>query len=105
MRISDWSADVCSSDLGGDLAGQNVARADLGTDIDDPGFVEVAQGLLADVRNVARDVLGRSEERRVGKECGSRCRSRWSPNHYKQQAGTYRTIIHCYMTIEYVKLA
>src|SRR3546814_15367290 len=24
-------------------------------------------------------VLGRSEERRVGKECGSKCRSRWSP--------------------------
>src|SRR3546814_18919835 len=23
----------------------------------------------------------RSEERRVGKECGSTCRSRWAPNH------------------------
>src|SRR3546814_20866343 len=27
---------------------------------------------------------GRSEERRVGKECGCTCRSRWSPNHYKK---------------------
>src|SRR3546814_20944914 len=36
----------------------DVARADFGTDIDDPGFVEVAQCFLADVRNVARDVLG-----------------------------------------------
>src|SRR3546814_8213758 len=28
---------------------------------------------------------GRSEERRVGKECGSTCRSRWSPYHYKKK--------------------
>src|SRR3546814_11773824 len=27
----------------------------------------------------------RSEERRVGKECVSTCRSRWSPYHYKKQ--------------------
>src|SRR3546814_14215207 len=36
------------------------------------------------------DYLGgyeRSEERRVGKECVSTCRSRWSPDHYKK---TYR---------------
>src|SRR3546814_8274524 len=46
--------------LGGDLAGDDVARADLGPGIDDPGFVEV-----------------RSEERRVGYECGSTWRSRW----------------------------
>src|SRR3546814_11802568 len=29
--------------------------------------------------------LRRSEERRVGKECGSKCRSRWSPDHYKKK--------------------
>src|SRR3546814_11650260 len=29
--------------------------------------------------------LARSEERRVGKDCVSTCRSRWSPYHYKQQ--------------------
>src|SRR3546814_12192051 len=28
---------------------------------------------------------GRSEERRVGKECVSTCRSRWSPYHSKKQ--------------------
>src|SRR3546814_17034535 len=28
---------------------------------------------------------GRSEERRVGKECVSTCRSRWSPYHYKKK--------------------
>src|SRR3546814_11516738 len=31
------------------------------------------------------DVDGRSEERRVGKECVSTCRSRWSPYHYKKK--------------------
>src|SRR3546814_14145600 len=31
------------------------------------------------------DVLNRSEERRVGKECVSTCRSRWSPYHYKKK--------------------
>src|SRR3546814_18397154 len=29
-------------------------------------------------------MLGRSEERRVGKECGRKCRSRWTPYHYKK---------------------
>src|SRR3546814_4539950 len=61
MRISDWSSDVCSSDLDHRLlhAGQNPAV--------DPDVV------------VRRP--GRSEERRVGKECVSTCRSRWSPYH------------------------
>src|SRR3546814_12851492 len=36
--------------------------------------------------------LARSEERRVGKECVSTCRSRWSPDHYKKQKKK-RTII------------
>src|SRR5690606_14693074 len=43
--------------LGGDLAGENVAGTDFGADIDDARLVEVAQRLLADVRNVAGDVL------------------------------------------------
>src|SRR3546814_16546407 len=33
--------------------------------------------------------LGRSEERRVGKECVSTCRSRWSPYHSKKKIYTY----------------
>src|SRR3546814_12812708 len=36
-------------------------------------------------RLVLSDVNMRSEERRVGKECVSTCRSRWSPSHYKKQ--------------------
>src|SRR3546814_20676944 len=32
--------------------------------------------------------LTRSEERRVGKECVGKCRSRWSPDHYKQNNNT-----------------
>jgi hypothetical protein len=46
--------------LGGDLAHQDVARLHLGADIDDAGLVEVAQRLLADVRDVAGDLLGPS---------------------------------------------
>src|SRR3546814_15260734 len=37
-------------------------------------------------------IYGRSEERRVGKECVSTCRSRWSPYHYKK-----KIIIHIYL--------
>ncbi len=44
--------------LGRDLADQDVARVHFGTDVDDARLVEVAQGLLADVGNVAGDVLG-----------------------------------------------
>src|SRR3546814_2438458 len=81
MRISDWSSDVCSSDLGGQ-AGFDFF----------PGRPEVLQedGLPVAGRahglgpQVAFGVAGqgiRSEERRVGKECGSTSRSRWSPDH------------------------
>src|SRR3546814_13870522 len=35
-------------------------------------------------REGAVERLFRSEERRVGKECVSTCRSRWSPDHYKK---------------------
>src|SRR3546814_1435180 len=43
--------------LGRDLAGQDVARLDLGADIDDPRLVEVAQRFLADIGDVAGDVF------------------------------------------------
>src|SRR3546814_14550581 len=40
--------------------------------------------------------LGRSEERRVGKECVSTCRSRWSPYHYKKkETNINNTKLHC----------
>src|SRR3546814_2192567 len=64
MRISDWSSDVCSSDL-----------------------VEAPNSWCARVASILPFLiphcfpLSRSEERRVGKECVSTCRSRWSPYH------------------------
>src|SRR3546814_19109816 len=91
MRISDWSSDVCSSDL-------VVALADvLGAFA--PGQWRLAEGDVADqveradpLSQLLLDFVGqlvpqdalRSEERRVGKECVSTCRSRWSPYHYKK---------------------
>ena len=44
--------------LGRDLADEDVAGLDLGADVDDAVLVEVLEGLLADVRDVARDLLG-----------------------------------------------
>jgi hypothetical protein len=44
--------------LGRDLADQDVARTHLGTDVDDPLFIEVLERLLADIRDVAGDLLG-----------------------------------------------
>src|SRR3546814_11244972 len=50
-----------------------------GVDPDDTAM----QHMHAELARVAGDVFDRSEERRVGKECVSTCRSRWSPYHYK----------------------
>src|SRR3546814_20917176 len=107
MRISDWSSDVCSSDLlfvavlgraqpvDGVGAGAVVDLQHLAADLVDrllPGNLRplavdqlgrMLQAAFA-VRMLAdRGALGamRSEERRVGKECVSTCRSRWSPSH------------------------
>src|SRR3546814_10264818 len=86
MRISDWSSDVCSSDL----APGHVGHHDLQRRSLLPGHGDVHRGGVADgaVRIVRRhgqaegiDQAVRSEERRVGKECVSTCRSRWSPYH------------------------
>src|SRR3546814_15372581 len=127
MRISDWSSDVCSSDLG-----YIPALAELGPEVELPetyhsdakakieAFHKWIKGRLREMpgtvygrsryKNIKydpvadaelsvfqfrriiaqlfwehnttpRDDLGgrRSEERRVGKECVSTCRSRWSP--------------------------
>src|SRR3546814_4548572 len=83
MRISDWSSDVCSSDLShleilrrkpAKVAALN--RGKLPKRIDHFGRID---------RRPGQDLIGglapRSEERRVGKECVSTCRSRWSPYH------------------------
>src|SRR3546814_13664791 len=120
MRISDWSSDVCSSDLPGAHVSlsHNVGRLGLierenGTilnaalatlaqhvmasleralaalGIAAPLYISQNDGTLISAAEAARyPVLtigsgptNRSEERRVGKECVSTCRSRWTPYH------------------------
>src|SRR3546814_4595701 len=130
MRISDWSSDVCSSDLrechdciplrpaenaiddivridGGDqafagqasgtffiddedaAAAQPGCKTNMGDGIQSQGWrkcsvVDVGEdsGIAElDAGVVRRPEHDRSEERRVGKECVSTCRSRWSPYH------------------------
>src|SRR3546814_5183110 len=85
MRISDWSSDVCSSDLAVEIEPQPFARRDAdmaAIGARDRRMLRVHRqvGDMDDIAGVAakRD---RSEERRVGKECVSTCRSRWSPYH------------------------
>src|SRR3546814_17557834 len=85
MRISDWSSDVCSSDLGLVQLPQ-VDVVDLeAVPLQQPRHREHRAdahlvGLAAGDRQAAVDAE-RSEERRVGKEGVSTCRSRWSPYH------------------------
>src|SRR3546814_14255047 len=106
MRISDWSSDVCSSDLNkavpidvrvvsatnlsaDQLGDENVFRQDLLFRLN---TVEIMLPPLRerpeDIPDLLDQYLGlytrkysRSEERRVGKECVSPCRSRWAPYH------------------------
>src|SRR3546814_7275694 len=80
MRISDWSSDVCSSDLTSALPrGRQKARKNW------PQRKSLLRRRLPQRRLPQRRLLPRrrrrSEERRVGKECVSTCRSRWSPYH------------------------
>src|SRR3546814_5318488 len=89
MRISDWSSDVCSSDLCWWLSRLRrnldnhqhcvhrgaLSRADHQQPGDKTGNPHGGQ---VDHSTIKRP---RSEERRVGKECVSTCRSRWSPYH------------------------
>src|SRR3546814_8571316 len=95
VRISDGSSDVCSSDLIEQPKQRGLARAArAGEEIERAGLereADVGQRLRAgavaqphifelhDIRHAAPDALGRSEERRVGKECVSTCRYQWSP--------------------------
>src|SRR3546814_17412842 len=84
MRISDWSSDVCSSDL--QMAYppcRCAARARNAILFASVGHRKGQVG--APHRAPARAQAGRSEERRVGKECVSTCRSRWSPYPYKKK--------------------
>src|SRR3546814_8029889 len=89
MRISDWSSDVCSSDLG-PVEGEAIAvKIDKLADLDKhKGQLRGKVVFLDELREYKpgdeadfKRHDGRSEARRVGKECVSTCRSRWSPDH------------------------
>src|SRR3546814_1572717 len=100
MRISDWSSDVCSSDLLAERHRPEVressdARIRRGGHDRPKDALRNASAVLIYEEvggDAARPVsepadrkhlvaFSRSEERRVGKECVSTCRSRWSPYH------------------------
>src|SRR3546814_20589791 len=97
MRISDWSSDVCSSDLSDKPTSLRISP--LQGREGEPGLPKTkrprksAGACVSNIfrpRLTRRSALGnrrdrRSEERRVGKECVSTCRSRWTPLHYKQR--------------------
>src|SRR3546814_4378780 len=84
MRISDWSSDVCSSDL-------QVVIVDvdggLGSDRVVVNYNDALTAIVISVHDTddagSEDLSysNRSEERRVGKEGVSTCRFRWSPYH------------------------
>src|SRR3546814_18984721 len=114
MRISDWSSDVCSSDLriagprrhpelrpragrhprarparctarrraAGAGARRGAARHELPVDRRRRAEGDRSGG---DEARPPLEVVMRSEERRVGKECVSTCRFRWSPYHSKNK--------------------
>src|SRR3546814_19657904 len=87
MRISDWSSDVCSSDLAELEAFAAEHNIKIGTIADLIHYRMIHERTVQRIAEQPLDSeLGqfRSEERRVGKECVSKCRSRWSPYHYTQ---------------------
>src|SRR3546814_15108960 len=123
MRISDWSSDVCSSDLqeSGPVDLEHIGRKALHADdgmgtlgtgqvlpdtslqvppradrmapkspdfgglgaFSESAFALALEPELVEVATIV--ALHRSEERRVGKEWVSTCRSRWSPYPYKKK--------------------
>src|SRR3546814_19491406 len=104
MRISDWSSDVCSSDLKAAALQSRLTRGGLTSSLellDAQRSLASAEAALAVFNaTIAADrvrlflALGggwetpsaRSEERRVGKAWGRACRSRWSPDQSKTKS-------------------
>src|SRR3546814_1137146 len=88
MRISDWSSDVCSSDLYRLAALReaipNICLQMLLRGRNTVGYTpypeKVTRAFVQEATDTGIDIF-RSEERRVGKECVSTCISRWSPHH------------------------
>src|SRR3546814_16791174 len=100
LRISDWSSDVCSSDL---QAGAPLLPA---IDLDaNSGVTKSSYNMGMPKEFVPKGWLGtgrvalnfgfdlRSEERRVGKECVSTCRSRWASYHVKKHSHNITQLI------------
>src|SRR3546814_6473199 len=93
MRISDWSSDVCSSDL---FCHFSLRTYTLSMSLILTSAITISQIVRSQFINSTTyphsspfehttpfvpQEHHRSEERRVGKECVSTCRSRWSPYH------------------------
>src|SRR3546814_9943016 len=79
MRIRDWSSDVCSSDLLGLSPGRKPFLR-----LGDTRVLRTGDAIRLQDRaqiRVGGNLFSRSEERRVGKECVSTCRYRWSQYH------------------------
>src|SRR3546814_18082057 len=97
MRISDWSSDVCSSDLMQNatttlsaLARQTAAIEAFTAALRDMDMLDALTALETAINAIDAEseaditlelTAARTEERGVGKECDSTCRSRWSPEH------------------------
>src|SRR3546814_17301436 len=98
MRISEWSSDVCSSDLAGGAgcvddadrirtfaAVRAIRRVfgdlpeQIGFPVESDEFPVLEHAVEIGGFGLQYGTLGRTEERRVGKECVITCRSRWSP--------------------------
>src|SRR3546814_13475297 len=104
MRISDWSSDVCSSDLGDAehvrqrllfhgpqrrlhqrliLGSLHIAISHMLHRAGEKS-ARAARGIEDDFAGLGIDAIHRSEESRVGKECVRTFRSRWSQYHSKK---------------------
>src|SRR3546814_14836871 len=106
MRISDWSSDVCSSDLicflhfGGNVSVQQIGKCFFGRNDEEriwtPNVLD-RRTLMVALNFNAHDFAfqsgldTRSEDRRVGNECVSTGRSRWSPYHEKKKTRISRS--------------
>src|SRR3546814_3501341 len=82
MRISDWSSDVCSSDLEPTAGVDIELRQQLWSYVRGLNQAGVTVVLTTHYLEEAEELCDRrSEERRGGQECVSTCRSRWSRYH------------------------